>query len=130
MIDTVIPAAEKNLLLEVGLGLAIASTIIAALSIASERMLLRIDGRTSILIEAALWDHVLRLPARTHRRYSSGDMETRLAGVDRVRNAIVSFVLSSTLTASFSVFYLALLFVYEARLALFAIFYVFVLTAR
>ncbi|MEM1287407.1 MAG: ATP-binding cassette domain-containing protein [Pseudomonadota bacterium] len=128
VIDTIIPGAEGRLLLEIGTGLAFAALIMAVLQMISARLLLRIEGRTDILVQSALWDHVLRLPASVHRRYASGDLQTRIDAVDTVRTTIVSSVLTTTLTATFSVFYLALLFVYDVRLAWFAVGYVVVLT--
>lgn len=128
VIDTIIPGAEGRLLLEIGAGLAFAALIMAVLQMISARLLLRIEGRTDILVQSALWDHVLRLPATVHRRYASGDLQTRLDAVDAVRTTIVSSVLTTTLTTTFSVFYLVLLFVYDTRLAWFAIGYVVILT--
>ena len=128
VIDTIIPGAEGRLLLEIGAGLALAALIMAVLQMISARLLLRIEGRTDILVQSALWDHVLRLPANVHRRYASGDLQTRIDAVDSVRTTIVSTVLTTTLTTTFSVFYLVLLFVYDTRLAWFAVGYVAILT--
>ncbi|MEM9755972.1 MAG: ABC transporter transmembrane domain-containing protein, partial [Pseudomonadota bacterium] len=128
VIDVIIPGDERRLLIEIGVGLAIAALIMATLEVIRGRLLLRVDGVTSVVLQTAVWDHVLQLPAAVHRRYPSGDLQNRVDAVDTVRSTIISTVLTATLTAAFSVFYLALLFFYDARLAWFAVLFVLTLT--
>lgn len=129
IIDTLIPGAQIDLLIQVGIGLGVAALITTSLSVVREYLMLRINGRSEVHLESAVWDHILKLPASKHREFSSGDLESRMAGIDALRGAIVSVVLSAALAAVFSIFYLVLLLQYDLRLAGVAILYVLILIA-
>lgn len=115
--DTLIPGGELGLLVQVGLGLGLAALFSFLMSIVKQQALLRLDGRAGVILQGALWDRVLRLPARFFAQYASGDLRERIGGVSRMRNVLTDVALSATVTATFSLVYLGLLFYYDATLA-------------
>ncbi len=129
IVDTLIPGNEMALLLQVGVGLAGAGVLSALFMILRQLAMLRIGGRTDIVLEAAVWDRLLKLPATFFQNYSSGDLTQRAGGIAILRAAAVNVVLTATITAVFSLFYLVLLFIYDVRLALIALAIVVLLAA-
>lgn len=127
--DTLIPGSEVGLLIQVGIGLACAALLVFLMSVTKNLALLRINGRSASLLNAALWDKLLKLPAGFFKDYSAGDLNQRISGFETIRSAVLNVVLSAVLTAVFSIFYLGLLFFYDVRLALIALALVAVFTA-
>ncbi len=119
--DTVIPGGEKVQLLHIALFLA-ASAVAAMIfqltrSFAMQRILGKIDGS----IQAAVWDRLLSLPAPFFRQYTSGELAMRAMAIARSRMLVSENTVTTILTSVFSSFNLALLFYYDARLALMAL---------
>ncbi len=118
IIDSLIPSGERGLLIQIGIALLVGAFLTSIFSVVRQTALLRINGKTSLIMQAAVWDRLLKLPVSFFSGYSSGDLEQRVSGVADLRSAIISIVLSTTITAAFSLFYLGLLFYYDTRLAL------------
>ncbi len=129
IIDELIPGRELDLLVQVGLGLLLAAAVASAFSITQNLALLRLGGRSTVLLQGAIWNRLLRLPATFFKHYSSGDLAQRVSGIESMRAAVLSVILSASITSFFSLFYLGLLFSYDTRLALIAILIVGVLAA-
>ncbi len=129
VIDTLIPGSEKELLIQIGVGLAIVSTTIFAFNLVQDRLNLRIQGRSEARLQAALWDKVLKLPTTFFKKYSAGDLNQRIQGMQDVREALLELLLSTSITVIFSIVYLILLFVYLPKLAFLAIALVIIFTS-
>ncbi|PLX33604.1 MAG: NHLP bacteriocin export ABC transporter permease/ATPase subunit [Hyphomicrobiales bacterium] len=129
IIDTLIPGLERSLLAQLGVALAVVALLNYFLTLAKQRHMLRANGRSGLILQSAIWDRILKLPAGFFRSYSSGDLRSRMDGISALRSTVIDIVLSTTITAVFSVFYLILLLQYDTRLALVAIAYVLVLVA-
>lgn len=121
VIDEFIPSGETSLLFQVGAGLAAAALLTAVLGVVQRFGLLRLEGRSAVVLRAAVWKRVMALPATFFKQYSSGDLGQRIGGIEAMRHALMSVILNATVTASFSCVYLALLFSYDTRLALAAV---------
>ncbi len=121
IVDNLIPGAEASLLVQIGIALGIGATIMFVFDLLQDRALLRIEGRTTVRLQAAIWDRVLRLPATFFKGYSAGDLNARIGDVESVRRTLLHFMLSAGITTLFSVFYLALLFLYLPQLAALAV---------
>jgi NHLM bacteriocin system ABC transporter ATP-binding protein len=118
VIDEFIPSGETGLLFQVGAGLAATALLTTALGIIQRFGLLRLEGRSAVVLRAAVWKRVMALPATFFKQYSSGDLGQRIGGIEAMRHALMSVILNATVTALFSCVYLALLFSYDTRLAL------------
>ena len=77
--------------------------------------LLRLEGRTDMCLESALWDRILKLPSQFFRDYSSGDLAARAEGISNIRSVMSGIVINTILAAIFSVFNLVLVFTYNAN---------------
>lgn len=121
IVDNLIPGSERALLVELGVVLAIVAAVTFAFSVVREIAMLRIDGRTDLVLQGAMWDRLLRLPAGFFSAYSAGELSQRVAGIASVRGAIAEVALSATVTAILSVFYAGILIYYDVRLAIIAI---------
>ncbi len=129
IVDALIPSAEAALLVQLGIGLGTAALVIFVFIILLEGAKLRIEGRTTGRLQAALWDRVLKLPTAFFKKFSAGDLNARITDIEAVREALLDFMLSASVTAFFSLFYLTLLFVYLPQLAALAIVLATLLTA-
>jgi ATP-binding cassette subfamily C protein len=115
--DHIIPNAEADQLLQVGLGLLIIALAGALFGVARNIALLRIEGRMDASIQAAVWDRLLALPVPFFRDYSSGDLGQRAMGINAIRRALSGPVIIAVLSGVFSLVNVILLFVYAPSLA-------------
>ncbi len=126
LIDTIIPAADQFGIWQMT-GALIAATIAASLfELARAVSLLRLESRMDAGVQAAVWDRVLKLPVPFFRKYTAGDLAVRINGVNTIRHALSGSAVATLLGGVFSVFNLALLFYYSARLAMIAMVLVFI----
>lgn len=120
IVDELIPGAERWQLLQMCLGLAAAALATTVFQITRQIALLRIEGKAGTALQAGIWDRLLNLPARFFSDQSAGDLTLRAMGVDTIRRLLTGTVVTTCLSAIFSVFNLALLFYYSFRLGLWA----------
>ena len=79
---------------------------------------LRMESRMDERLQAAVWSHLISLPAPFFRRFTSGDLADRASGYASVRQAVLGAAVPAAMGVIFSVFSLALLFYYSGLLAL------------
>lgn len=117
LFDDVIPQADRGFLLEV-VGIMVMIGIISALLQLIKGVLrLRVETKSNINIQAALMDHLLRLPVTFYRDYSVGDLTLRALGINSIRQILSNTLLTSVLSGAFSIVNLVLLFYYAPKLA-------------
>ena len=121
LFQDIVPAGEGGLLVAVGIAMASAALVQGLLASTRGFAQMRIEGPSAIRLAAGLTDRLLRLPPQFFRGYSAGDLGKRIQAIETVRSLIVGVVLSTGLAAVFSIIYLVLLFVYDARLAALAL---------
>ncbi|MDP9122374.1 MAG: NHLP bacteriocin export ABC transporter permease/ATPase subunit, partial [Acidobacteriota bacterium] len=117
----VIPGADRPQLLELTLALVVAGLAAALFQATRSLAVLRLGGKFDGTLQAAVWDRLLGLPVSFFRRFTVGDLATRSLGIDTIRELFTGNVISALLSAVFSLFSFALLFVYSWRLALVAL---------
>jgi NHLM bacteriocin system ABC transporter ATP-binding protein len=127
--DSLIPSGEHTQLLVTGGVLAVSAVTVALFQIMRGTTLLRIEGRMDSSIQAAVWDRLLSLPTDFFRQYSAGDLAERAMGIGTIKQVLSGSVMLAMLAGLFSWFHLALMFYYDARLALVAVGLVFLATA-
>ncbi len=76
----------------------------------------RINTKLNINIQAATMMRVLSLPAEFFKKYSSGEVSSRIAQVSSLSNMLVSTILSSSLSVIFSFAYLGQIFLFAPAL--------------
>lgn len=77
----------------------------------------RINTKTGLQIQAATMMRVMSLPADVFKKYSAGDLSSRVAGVDSLCKMLVSTVFSTGLTSIFSIIYIGQIVSYTPSLA-------------
>lgn len=118
LIDSVIPDANRGLLLEIGLGLVAASLGTVIFQIAQGFASLRLESKASLDAQAASWDRLFNLRVSFFREYSIGDLQSRVSAIAKIRHELNDTVLRTIFTSFFSLLNLGLLFIYNSNLAL------------
>lgn len=121
LFDNVFPAAERGQMGQVVLILFIASLVTLLFEATRSLAMLRIEGKASSDLQAAVWDRVLSLPVPFFRNFSSGDLATRINGINEIRQALSGPVIASLISNAFSALNVILLFHYSVTLAFVAI---------
>jgi NHLM bacteriocin system ABC transporter ATP-binding protein len=80
-------------------------------------LLIRVETRSTLTLQAALIDRLLSLPAPFFRRYSVGDLATRAGAVNAVRDILSGAATVSILGSFSAITSLGLLFYFDYRLA-------------
>ncbi len=88
--------------------------------IVQQLSLLRLEGRVTSGLQAALWDRLLRMPTGFFRRFSPGDLTMRVMGIEEIGRAATTAVAVSVVAIPIGLANLVLAFVLSPQLALFA----------
>jgi NHLM bacteriocin system ABC transporter ATP-binding protein len=121
LFDRVIPAADRGQLAQLLAALAGAAIATLGFSLFRAELTLRFQGRMEMAVQAAVWDRVLKLPARFFRDYSAGDLGQRINAINQIHQELSGATLGGLLTGVFAFMNLALLFSLAPRLALTAL---------
>ena len=121
LIDYVIPDANRQLLIQMGLGLLAASFGVMIFQLAQSFTILRLQTQVSFDVQAAVWDRLMKLKPVFFREYSTGDLYNRVSAITEIRNLVSGNILRALVTSLFSLLNLGLLFIYSFPLALVAI---------
>ncbi len=114
--NSVLPQADRTLLADICVLLGGATVTWALLVLSQNLVLVRVEGLVQGRLEPALTDRLLRLPSDFFRRYDTGDLATRVDGLEIIHEQLSGAVATSFLTLLFSVFNVALLFVFSVPL--------------
>lgn len=117
LFDDVIPQADRSFLWEVFAIMLVIALVRALLELTKGILLLRVETKSNIAVQAGLMDRLLRLPVTFFRRFSAGDLTVRALGINSIRQILSNTVLTTILSGSFSVVNLLLLFHYDSRMA-------------
>ncbi|MFG3497388.1 NHLP bacteriocin export ABC transporter permease/ATPase subunit [Streptomyces sp. NPDC047928] len=83
-----VPAAERSLIVQVALAVMTASVVAAAFALLQNLTVLRIEGRVESVLQPAVWDRLLRLPARFFTGRSTGELASAAMGISAVRRVL------------------------------------------
>ncbi|MEM1370488.1 MAG: ABC transporter transmembrane domain-containing protein [Cyanobacteria bacterium P01_H01_bin.15] len=118
LIEQVIPNAEVNYLMQLGLLMIGASIGAGIFQLTRGFMLVRLSMLTDMETQAAVWDRVLKLPAIFFRDFTSGDLLQRINSITEIQKTLSATTLSQLLSGLFLASNLILMFWYSPRLAL------------
>jgi NHLM bacteriocin system ABC transporter ATP-binding protein len=121
--NSVLPTEDRGLLMAVSLLLIGAAITWGLVALAQNLIVVRIG------LDPGLMERILELPATFLRRYDTGDLATRAMGLQMIRQQLSGPVVTAFLTLAFSIFNVALLFVYSVLLGAVAVGVLIVLTA-
>ena len=121
MIDDIIPAADLDQHLYVFIGLACAAIGAGVFQLAQGLATLRIQGKSTLSLQAALWERLISMPANFFRGVSAGEMVQRGMSMESIQQMMAGQLVSLLMRAAFSSFSLFLLFYYSTKLAFWAL---------
>ncbi|NES20007.1 MAG: NHLP bacteriocin export ABC transporter permease/ATPase subunit [Symploca sp. SIO3E6] len=121
LIDYAIPDANRELLIQMALGLFAAGFGVLILQLAQSFTILRLQTQVGLEMQAAVWDRLLKLKPAFFRDYSTGDLHNRVSAIIQIRNQLSGSILRTLFTSLFSLLNLGLLIYYSFPLALLAI---------
>lgn len=102
--DDVIPGADRSRMLEVTVFLLTASVAAILLGLSRDFGFLRIETQVNAIVQAAVFDRLLSLPAQFFRRYTSGELAQRAFAIGDIRSLLTNSALSALFAGVFSVF--------------------------
>jgi NHLM bacteriocin system ABC transporter ATP-binding protein len=120
LFDSVIPAAQRGPLLQMGLILLSITLATVLFELTRSMALLRIEGKMDGSIQAAVWDRLLNLPATFFRQFTAGDLANRAGSINEIRKMLSGVAVTAIFSGLFSSFNFFLLFYYDVKLALVA----------
>lgn len=115
--EEVVPNGDRSTLAFVAIGIAAAALAQTLFGVVQALALTRVEARAAPALQAAVWDRVLRLPARFFRRYAAADLALRVGAIEAIRQMVSTVTLQAVLSGLLSVSYLILLVSYDATLA-------------
>jgi ABC-type bacteriocin/lantibiotic exporter with double-glycine peptidase domain len=118
LVDRVVPRQDRNLLLVVGLSLAVVVSFTLMSGFLRSWLLLELRTRTDEATTLGFLEHLVALPYTFHLRRSPGDMMMRLRSNAVVRELLTTGALSAVLDGLFVFLYLALLLTLSLPLGL------------
>lgn len=120
ILGQLVPEAGRNLIVAFCVVLAISGLVAAVFTGLQNLAMLRIEGRFDSVVQAAVWDRLLRLPASFFGRYSTGQLSNAALGISAIREAASGVTVQAVLGSIVVVVNFALLFFYSPLLALLA----------
>jgi NHLM bacteriocin system ABC transporter ATP-binding protein len=120
MIDNAIPQSNGPLLLQLGLGMLLATLATAAFKVTQSYAVVRVQSKMDYTLQAALWDRLLDLPSVFFRQYGAGDLAERAGGIDTIRGVVSRSGVTGVLGSISSVAYLVLMATYSFKLTMIA----------
>jgi ATP-binding cassette subfamily C protein len=126
LFDNIIPSGDRSQLIQMAFLLGSFGLSAVLFQIVRTFSMIRIEGRTDTILQAAVWDRVLSLPATFFRQFTAGELAMRVMGIGRIRQAISGTVMTAILSAAFSLLNITLLVRYSPHMALYAMALVFI----
>lgn len=118
LIDDIIPGENHSQLLGLSAALFVCAVCVMLFQFGQALAILRIGGKSSFVVQSAVWDRLLALPVTFFRQYPAGDLANRTLGIDQMQQLISTQAMSTMMAAFFSIFQVGLLFYYSIELAI------------
>ena len=121
LMDHAIPDADRRLLLEIGAGLLAAAFGQTVFRLSQGLVLLRLGLASEADSQAAVWDRLLHLRPSFFRRFSSGDLQSRVMAVSEISRQLSGVTLTSLFSSLLALLNLILLYYYSPSLTALAL---------
>jgi NHLM bacteriocin system ABC transporter ATP-binding protein len=121
LVDTAIPNADRDLLIELALLLVAINVGGWAFRLAEGIASLRFMTWATNMLQAAVWDRLIRLPVGFFRTFSTGDLVNRALMVSQVGQTLGASLVQSLLTTVLMLGYLALMLAFSVWLGAIAL---------
>jgi NHLM bacteriocin system ABC transporter ATP-binding protein len=97
LIDSVLPRAETDQLLICAIALIVVTLVTGGFQMMQGIAMLRLESRLDWVLQAALVDRLLRMPASFFRNFSVGDLADRTLGIEAVRRTVTGRAIRGSL---------------------------------
>lgn len=118
--DVVIPEVSRSQLVVITFAIVAGALFSGLFDFVRNMAMLRIQLKSNVDLEAALWDRLLRLPVRFFRRYTVGELATRANGFNAINQLISGATVNTIVTSVFAAVQFVLMYTYSAKLATWA----------
>jgi len=106
LFDQVVPSGNAGLLMPMTVLLVGVSMSSLLIGVVRSLLLMRIETKMNIPLQAAAMSRLLTLPAIFFKQYNAGELSSRLDAVNQLSQMISGAVLSTGMTALFSIVYI------------------------
>jgi NHLM bacteriocin system ABC transporter ATP-binding protein len=120
LIDSVLPRAEVDQLLICAIALIVVTLVAGGFQMMQGIAMLRLESRLDFVLQAAIVDRLLRMPATFFRDFSVGDLADRTLGVEAVRTIVTGRAIRGFLALVSCAFSFAVMLALDIRLGLLA----------
>ncbi len=112
----ILPIMDREGLVTVTQVIMVTSFTMAALSMIRTVAVLRISTRLDMAVEAALWGRLLSLPQKFFSRFTTGELASRMQGMEAVKNVVSGNFVTAVFNTVFSFWSLILMCWYSVKL--------------
>ena len=119
--QNIIPIMDRKGLVSVTQVIMVTSFTMAALSMIRMVAVMRISTRLDMSVEAALWGRLLTLPEKFFRQFTSGELASRMRGIEMVKEVVSGNFVSTVFNTVFSFWSLFLMCWYSLKLTAVAV---------
>jgi NHLM bacteriocin system ABC transporter ATP-binding protein len=118
LIDQALPMGDRQLLLQISLGLLFFAIGSVGLQWVQSIASMRLETLSEASMQAAVWDRLLRLKTDFFRQYTIGELDSRVTSISQIRSKLTGSTLQTLLTSFFALLNFGLMLAYSPQLAL------------
>ena len=122
-IDQYLVQGSREIIVPLVLGMLLTAFLRAALTWLQQHYLLRLQTKLAVGMSSTLFWHILRLPLEFYGQRHAGEVGSRVAINDRIAQLLSGQLATTALNLITVVFYVVIMFQYDARLTLIGIFF-------
>ncbi len=112
----IIPILDRQSLATVTQVMMVTAFTVCALSIIRSIAIIRISTKLRISTEAALWGRLMSLPTKFFRRFTVGELASRMSGIDEIKELVSGDFIGTIFSFVFSFWTIALMCYYSFSL--------------
>lgn len=109
--DVIIPYSEVGLLINCSLGFLLVIGISSFSVFIQNLLLIKLETITDLSLQVALWDRLIKLPLTLISQFNTGDLNSRVDAITKIRDILTAAVLQSFLASIFTVLYLIVMLI-------------------
>ncbi|WP_417821534.1 NHLP bacteriocin export ABC transporter permease/ATPase subunit [Terasakiella sp.] len=121
MIDKVIPDANKDLMIDLAVGMSCMSLGLFFFSLSQGLISLRIQTAMTAQLQSMIIDRLMKLPAKFYRQFSSGDLLNRAMMISEISAGFSNTVINAMFSLLSVMMMLLMCFYYSSKLAFLAL---------
>lgn len=120
LIDSVLPRAEADQLLICAIALMVVTLVAGGFQVMQGIAMLRLESRLDWVMQAAIVDRLLRMPASFFRLFSVGDLADRTLGIEAIRTVVTGRAIRGFLALLSCIFSFAVMLYFDTGVGMLA----------